>query len=916
MKRALALVGMAGWCLCLLCSAGLAEPPPGQLRSYLSAVDGSRQAYGVYLPRANPPSEAGYPLVMHAHGYGWWVGADFSLWQRQWADDHGWVLVNVNGRGPNFYDGIGDDDVMRVLEDVATLLSVDRSRVYMTGGSMGGTGAYRVGVRRPDVFPGVAPVDGWTDFREFHWHWYARRDMPNAIEEFRRPLLQAASPLYTAGTARWGDVTLIVDARDDVVYPLQGLQLDAALSAEEHQAPGEYRHELLYHLDLGHGAGYDLPRIYEGFLGVSGLERPPSVTVEATLLRYAKVHWAAIDGFGVQGAVGRLDAEIAEDAVHVSPSNVTAFSISLPDTALATRERAQVIVNGVPCYDGPPATVSLELREELPGGTAWRPADDLPRLRKRRGLEGPIGEAFLAPFAVVWGTVGDPSSVRQGQIEAEDFANEWNAFNVHYDAVRARPEDELTTDEARDKSLIIFGTLDSSSLLRRMAAACDLPVQAFDDRVLVRDPANGDRLYRGTKYGSYWVYPNPLTDFRTLVVACRGRFAVKADGSLRRGLGYDLEKLQWAWGDYVVFDSDLADLPYTENVNNKPPVITYEAAYFVEAGFHDQNWRPDRGVELARVQATRPEGSRLIRIEQLTARAGGVEAFVADEGGGGVAQARVTLQWEPGQSTASRLTDDAGRAFFPAPEAPPATTLTARVVNVCATGATYSWPDDRVLTALLGSGDTSDLELSVSPERATTASRGAIRFAVQVRNLGGRPLRAVVSAPESPGTILPATHALTVAAGGTAEARLVWDAGDLPPGDYALPIAVRAEAPGLGASARTITPVFSVGIEAQPRVRVAWVGAPDRMYGEDYEVVAEIENRDWGQPASVTVNCVLVEAQRFLPTQEVQLAPGAKATVRWLPTAGSRVLDTGVHRAVVSVAEAPDAVGEAMFVVK
>ena len=201
MRRA--LLPILGVLACLRPAGAVAdEPPQGVIRAYLSAVDGSRQQYGVYLPRANPPSDAGYPIVMHAHGYGWWVGADLSLWQRQWADDHGWILVNVNGRGPNFYDGIGEDDVMRVLEDVGKLVAVDRSRVYMTGGSMGGTGAYRMGVRRPDVFSGAAPVDGWTDFREFHWHWYERKDMGGAIDEFRRPLLEAISPALVAETAR------------------------------------------------------------------------------------------------------------------------------------------------------------------------------------------------------------------------------------------------------------------------------------------------------------------------------------------------------------------------------------------------------------------------------------------------------------------------------------------------------------------------------------------------------------------------------------------------------------------------------------------------------------------------------------------------------------------------------------------
>jgi len=922
MKRTLSLIALA--CLSLPALRGAAdEPPQGEVRTYLSAIDGSRQAYGVYLPRANPPSSAGYPLVMHAHGYGWWVGGDFSLWQRQWADDHGWVLVNVNGRGPNFYDGIGDDDVLCVLEDVAKLIAVDRARVYMTGGSMGGTGAYRVGVRRPDVFPGVAPVDGWTDFREWHWHWYERKDMPHAIEEFRRPLLEAASPLYTAGTARWGDVTLIVDGRDDVVFPEQGIRLDESLNAERDSQQDAYRHELVYNADVGHGGGYDLRRIYEGFLTVAGPERPPSVTIEATALRYGKVHWAAIDRFGLQGAVGRLDATVSESAVHVSPHNVEAFTLSLPDTTLARQERVQVIVDGVPCYDGPPAEVSLEVRDEPPGGAAWRMVDDGGRkLCKRRGLEGPIGGAFLAPFAVVWGTAGDAASVRQGQIEAEDFANEWNAFNVHYDAVRARPEDELSADDHLTRNLIIFGTLDSSSVLRRMASACELPVQVFDDRVLVRDRANGGRLYRGAKYGAYWVYPNPLTDFRTLVVGCRGRFAVRPDGSLRRGLGYDLEKLQWGWSDYVVFDSDLDDLPYVENVNNKPPVITYEAAYFVEAGFHDQDWQPNRAVELNRVRATRPEGSRLVHVERLAAspatdeRPAGVEVVIADEGGQGVSQARVTLQWDRTEATFTRPTDGGGWVSFPAPDCPAAETLTAHVVNVCATGGTYSWPDDRERTVILAPREVEAVEVAASPLQGSTALDGAIRFSVSVRNTGSRPVEVIVSAPEGPGTVTPMTHHLAVAVAGTGQAQLVWDASGLPVGEYPLPVGVTARAAGFGKTAHTVTPVFSVVAEETPDVRVAGVGAPDRRYGEGFEITADIENQDPDRPARLQVSCVIVEAQRYLPTQEVELAPGAKATVRWLPTAGSRPLGAGVYTAKVSVPEVAGAVGGASFVVR
>jgi len=900
------------------------EPPQGEIRAYLSAVDGSRQEYGVYVPRANPPSDSGYPVVMHAHGYGWWVGAGFSTWQRQWADDHGWVLVNVNGRGPNFYDGIGEDDVLRVLEDVAGLVAVDRSRVLITGGSMGGTGAYRMGVRRPDVFTGAAPVDGWTDYREFHRHWYERKDMHGSIEEFRRPLLEAVSPLYMAPTARWGDVQLVVDGEDSVVLPENGLGLTTALQDERGGAPEAYRHELVYYYNRGHGGGYDLRRIYEHFLGVAGPERPSSVTIQATLLRYGKVHWASIDGFQMQGAAGRLDAEVVDSAVHVSGCNLDAFSLCLPDSPLAGRDSVTVIVEGVPCYEGPPVEVSFEAERNGTGAlVAWRRADpEAGRLRKRRSLEGPIGEAFLAPFAVVWGTAGDGTAARQGQIEAEDFAREWNAFNVHYEAVRARPEDELTDDERRTRNLVVFGTLDSSSLLRQMKSACDLPVKVYGERVVVRDPVNGDRAYEGAKYGAYWVYPNPLTGFTTLVVGCKGRFATKADGGVPRGLGYDLEKLQWAWGDYVVLDTDCQELPYVENVNDKPPVLAYEAGYFVEAGFFDQRWQPNRALELDRVRATRPDGSRLVHVDSVApvpaggARPGGVAVRIVDEGGGPVRQARVTLSWSEGGGTYSRPTDDAGLALFPTPQVADLGAATATVVNVCGTAATYSWPDDRQRMAVLVPGDAVGIEVAVLPERAGTYTGGAVPLAISVRNDGLQPVGVIIRAPGGPGSTSPATQELSVAGKGTGEARFVWDAADLAPSEYPIEFTATAEAGDGRKLARTARSVLTVLPELTLDADVVSVSAPDRRLGEPFEVVAQIENRDLFREIVVSARCVIAEARRFLPTQSVRIGPRGKATVRWQPAPGSRPLETGEYTATVSLADVPGAVGQASFVVK
>ncbi len=903
-----------------------ADPGTGEIREYWSAIDGSRQGYGVYLPRANPPTDDGFPVVMHAHGYGWSVSTSFSPWQRQWADDHGWVLVNVNGRGPNFYDGIGEDDVMRVLEDVASLVAVDRARVFITGGSMGGTGAYRMGVRRPDTFVAASPVDGWTDFRLFHKHWYERKDMPDTIEEFRRPLLEAISVLYVAGTARWGDVQLVTDGQDTVVWPSNGLRLTHALYAESIDSEDAYRHELIYNPDLGHGGGYDLRRFYEHFLGVSGLERPPSVTVQATLLRYGKVHWAQIDRFHIQGAMGRLDVSAEEDTAHVCTSNLDGFGLSLGDSALAGHARVHVVADGIPCYDGPPADVCFTaVRDDQDGLVGWGLADAATAgLTKRRGLEGPIGEAFLAPFVVVWGSAGDFAATAEARTEAEDFAREWNAFNVHYEAVKAKPEDELSRHELETKNLIIFGTLDDSSLLRQADEAAELPVRAFGDRVVVRDPVCGDRTYWGEKYGAYWIYPNPLSRFDTSIVACKGRFVSLADGTRRRGLGYDLEKLQWGWPDYVVFDSDTDDLPYVENVNNKADVLAYDAAYFVEAGFLDQDWQPDREIELRRVRAHRPEGSRLVHIDAVESvrteppQTAGVRVRVVDENGLPLRQARVTLTWELAPPCAfSRATGDDGCALFAAPEtATGERNVQAHVVNVCATAATYSPPDDRQRRASLVPGDAAGISIDLSPMHASTEEGGIAILSATVHNHGARPIDVVVSAPGGPGQVSPSTHGLAVGAGRAGPAHFTWDPGALPPGEYPLTFTARATGASGRGDVAAATIVGTVLPVTQLSARIARVAASDRRFGDGFEVVAEVENLDEARQVTVTASCVLVEARRYLPTQEIVLPPGAKAAIRWRPVEGTRPLPTGVHTARVALPDVPGVVGQASFVVK
>ncbi len=50
----------------------------------------------------------------------------------------------------------------RVFDDVVSRYRIDRSRIYLTGLSMGGEGTWRVALAHPDRFAAIVPICGWS----------------------------------------------------------------------------------------------------------------------------------------------------------------------------------------------------------------------------------------------------------------------------------------------------------------------------------------------------------------------------------------------------------------------------------------------------------------------------------------------------------------------------------------------------------------------------------------------------------------------------------------------------------------------------------------------------------------------------------------------------------------------------------
>ena len=914
MRRAFAFPALLAILLsCRLCSAeGLSR-----LVDYTSALDNSTQQYGVYLPAAAAPSPAGYPAVLHMHGYGWSVSAGFSGFQKQWADDHGWVLINLNARGPQFYEGVGDVETRNVVRDAHQRFGLDLARLFLTGGSMGGTGVYRMGLRYPELFAAAVGVDGWTDFREWHTHWYARADQQSDIEEFRRPLLEAISPLYWAGRARWNAIQTSVSGRDNVVLPENGLQLANALAARAQETPGAYATRLFLDYDAGHCGSTRMDQIYDYFLNRQAHPNPPSFLCETPLLAHGQMYWGSMLRFKVQGAPAALEAAVdgapppapsrrlpasaqgggkAAAVATVLTRNLSRIAVHLQASPAAAAADVALHVDGFLAYQGPPRTVVLQA-DFSPRGDLWGWGEaDPPRgLVKTPDLEGPIGEAFKRPFLVAYGTDGTPTQVRRNRREAEDFARGWNGFMVHGDAVAALPEERVSSTDLAGYSLVLFGTEQSSRLLREATARRELPVHVGEDAVVVADPQWGDRAYRGPQYGAFVCVPNPLADCRQYLVVCHGQWATKPDGSARQGLEYDLETLPWAYPDYVVFDTDQAELPHVLNVNNKPPVTCYQAGYFVEAGYLDQDWRPYRAATLDRVKA---QGlpTRLIHVERMQPSREGLQVRIADAAGAAVARARVTVSsFGSLPTTCSAVTTPEGLATFPALVGG----TPCGIVNVMATGAAYDWPADRMQSTAQGG-------VTLVARATAPDENGRARVSLDLGSDDAERLTVRLLVPV--GAVDQPVREVELAAEAKVSVSWEWLLPQAPAGTYR----ALAEVATSRRPARFSRPVFvTVGSWSDSPLRMTELALADLSFGAPWQATVRVTN--FGAQAEAATVCVALPGDRqYAEPQALTVKPGEEATLIFKQPPDAPVVERGLHgvRAMVAGHRGVTAAGE------
>ena len=139
--------------------------------SYAAAARPLSAKYLVYLPAEYEKSDQTWPVIVYLHG-GSVRGEDIGKLRalglpRRLDADRSFPFIVVSPLCPAGEIWTDVDTVIAILDEVLSQYRGDRTRVYLTGHSMGGRGALYFAFKRPDRFAAVLALSAVSPILEW-----------------------------------------------------------------------------------------------------------------------------------------------------------------------------------------------------------------------------------------------------------------------------------------------------------------------------------------------------------------------------------------------------------------------------------------------------------------------------------------------------------------------------------------------------------------------------------------------------------------------------------------------------------------------------------------------------------------------------------------------------------------------------
>lgn len=480
------------------------------VRGFVSRIDGSVQPYGVVV---GPGFRPGGRLDVWLHG------RDDKLTELRFLRERmrsagefapmDALVVHPYGRYCNAFKFAGETDVLEAMEHATASYGASKADRSIRGFSMGGAGTWHLAAHHPGLWKAAAPGAGFAETAEYTgvllkgtpppvweqvlWGWYD-------ATVFAANLRQVPTLAYSGENDRQIQAARVMER----AMRQEGLQLEHLIGpGVEHKYEPATKRELAARFDAR-----------------MGRPRPVLLALDlvTTTLRYPAGEgdvWARFEGLERHWQPARIRASVETSGrVRVTTKGVTALALARPPGVTGTGfevdlDGDRIVLRGAGAQDG-----WWPLRR---AGGGWEPGSPAGPV-KRRGLQGPIDDAFLEAFVVVVPGRSRPGHPVDAWVDRSwrQFTNDWRAqFRGVCEVI---PDSEATDARVGRRNVVAWGAPESNAYLRRVAGG--LPVRWGRGRFEL-----GGRWRDAGSEVPVLIAPNPRVPDRYVVVNSGHTFA-------------------------------------------------------------------------------------------------------------------------------------------------------------------------------------------------------------------------------------------------------------------------------------------------------------------------------------------------------------------------------------------------------
>lgn len=439
------------------------------VRGYRSKVDGSVQPYGLIIPDSYDGSKpVRLDLVLHGRGNELTEVSFIAAHEGDKPVTQDYITLDVFGRGNNAYRWAGETDVFEALDSVKARYKIDEKKIVLRGFSMGGAGAWHIGLHYPDKWAAVEAGAGFTETKK-----YAKL---GPLVGYQDAMLRIYDAVEYAANAQ---MVPVVGYGGEIDPQLQAsVNIRARLAAEGIEPP-----QILFLVGPGTAHKWEPGALAESNTFIDAIvakprKEPDHIHFVTYTTAYHQCYWISVEGVEKQYQRTEVDAERVGDEIRVTTRNVSRIAIDGGTHAIIDGQRVEL------------ANFGLLMKTS----EGWRRAGKAGRYKKP-GLQGPVDDAFKDAFLVVRPT-GKPENKEAAQYitdTMEQLRKEWAKYMRG--EVRIKDDRQVTDDDIERYHLILFGDLQSNKLTKRIAPTLmrSWPLPPLVPVLIAPNPLNGSR---------------------------------------------------------------------------------------------------------------------------------------------------------------------------------------------------------------------------------------------------------------------------------------------------------------------------------------------------------------------------------------------------------------------------------------